>query len=84
MDINTIVNIQPKEFTDIKICQKFKIQIDEIILFKSVKFQVYLFTKDDEYIKSEYFCIENDEYKLWKEDDFLINYVLKKLSLYKA
>ena len=61
----------------INIC-KFKYNILEIILFKSVRIAVYLLNENDAVIESRQYMIEGDEYEAWSNDDKYIISLLKQ------
>jgi hypothetical protein len=60
----------------ISIC-KFKYNILEIILFKSIRIAVYLYNENDMLIESRQYLIEGDEYNAWSQDD---QYIIKLLK----
>jgi hypothetical protein len=61
----------------INIC-KFKYNILEIILFKSVRIAVYLLNENDMVIESRQYIIEGSEYEAWSNDDKYIIALLKQ------
>jgi hypothetical protein len=61
----------------INIC-KFKYNILEIILFKSVRIAVYLLNENDMVIESRQYLIEGSEYDAWSNDDKYIIALLKQ------
>jgi hypothetical protein len=82
--MDDFVGIQPKDFVEVKKAEKFKITIMDLILFKSVSLLVALYDKDDKFLKTESFLLEGEDYHNWgNSDDYIVSYVLTKLSLYK-
>lgn len=76
------IDIQWKDFTETKTAHKIKIQITNLELFKSVSFQVAILDINDNFIKTECFCLEGQEYQLWSNDDnYIVNFCLYKLGL---
>ena len=60
---------------------KFKFNILEIILFKSVRVAVYLFNENDLLIESRQFIIEGAEYENWSNDDkYILNLIKQKIQ----
>ena len=60
---------------------KCKYQILEIILFKSVRIAVYLYSDQDALIESKQYIIEGDEYNNWSNDDkYIINLLKQKIQ----
>lgn len=79
-----MISIKTKEFTETKKADKIRINITNLELFESVSFQVMIFTNDEEYIKTECFCLRDNDYKNWASDDnYIINFVMNKLGLIK-
>jgi hypothetical protein len=60
----------------VNIC-KFKYNILEITLFKSIRIAVYLFNENDMLIESRQYTIEGAEYEAWTNDD---QYIIKLLK----
>lgn len=78
------IDIQFKDFTETKTANKIKILITNLELFTSVSFQVSILDINDNFIKTECFCLEGQEYQLWSNDDnYIVNYALYKLGLQK-
>jgi hypothetical protein len=64
----------------INIC-KFKYNILEIILFKSVRIAVYLLNENDMVIESRQYLIEGSEYDAWSNDDkYIISLIKQKIQ----
>ena len=60
---------------------KFKFNILEIILFKSVRVAVYLFNENDLLIESRQYLFQDSEYNAWSNDDkYIINLIKQKLQ----
>ena len=56
---------------------KCKYQVLELILFKSIRVAVYLYSDTDALIESRQYIIEGSEYAAWGTDD---TYVVKLLK----
>ena len=72
--------IYPNIKRTINIC-KFKYNIIDIKLFKSVRVVVYLFNENDLLIETKQYLIEGDEYNAWSNDDkYIINLIKQKIQ----
>lgn len=72
--------IYPNIKRTINIC-KFRYNILEIKLFKSVRIAVYLFNENDLLIETKQYLIEGDEYNAWSNDDkYIINLIKQKIQ----
>ncbi|NBW19659.1 MAG: hypothetical protein EBR82_67970 [Caulobacteraceae bacterium] len=60
----------------VNIC-KFKYNILELNLFKSIRIAVYLYNENDMLIEARQYVIENEEYDAWQNDD---GYIIKLLK----
>ena len=64
----------------VNIC-KFRYQVLEIVLFKSIRVAVYLFNESDVLIEAKQFTFDGTEYENWAQDDkYIINLIKQKIQ----
>lgn len=68
----TEFNIQPKEFVETTIVNKFEINEVEVKLYKGAVLSVMLFSDSNDYYKCIRVDLTQEEYNNWGEDD---NYI---------
>ncbi len=69
--------IEPITITTTKIINKFTIENITVNLFNSVKINVVLFDDNFKPVDYKILTMENEEYKLWGDDD---NYIIKWIT----
>ena len=73
--------IEPITITTTNIITKFFIENITVNLFDSVNINVVLFDKNNIPYEFKKFTMENEEYKLWGDDDnYIINWITEKLK----
>ena len=73
--------IEPITITTTKIINKFTIENITVNLFNSVKINVVLFDDTFKPVDYKILTMENEEYKLWGDDDnYIINWITEKLK----
>jgi hypothetical protein len=59
----------------------FKVEVSQLILFKSVSLNVILYDADEVFVCVKMIRLEGDDYKAWSEDDeYIIRYVREQLQ----
>lgn len=83
--MNISAEVEPTEYvSDVKIIHSIRMNIFNIILFKSVTVVATLCDDKDYVIDNKHIVIEGEEYANWSNDDsYLIDLVLAKLQLTK-
>lgn len=75
-------SIQPKDCTETKVATSFRVEIQELTLFKSVNIRVELYNESQHLIALKYIQLEGDDYMNWNNDDsYIIQKVAEKLEL---
>ena len=75
-------SIQPKDYTETKVATGFRVEIQELVLFKSVHLRVELFNEIGT-VEIKYVLLEGDDYMNWNNDDRYIHQkVAEKLGLH--
>lgn len=69
--------IEPKDYTETKVATGFRVNIQELILFKSVTVRVELLNELGNMIQLKYIVLEGDDYMNWNNDD---SYILQKVA----
>lgn len=60
---------------------QFRIEVSQLILFKSVSLNVILYDQDDNFVCVKMVRLEDHNYKAWADDDgFIIQYVKNVLT----
>ena len=73
--------IEPITITTTKTITKFIIENITVNLFDSVKMNVVLFDENSNPVDFKLLTMENEEYKLWGDDDnYIINWITEKLK----
>lgn len=75
------INVQPKEYTTTKEILSFEIRIINLKINESASINVIFYGNGGEYIKNESFTLQNPDYQLWTNDQWLIDYVANKYDL---
>jgi hypothetical protein len=75
------IDISPITKINTIVYSKCKIHVEELILNTSAKFRVVVFNAEDTECKTFILDMTQEEYKLWLEDDYLIEWVKQKLRL---
>ena len=65
----------------IQIISKIKIKVMNLILNKSATIKVEYLDDDNKLLNTYYFELNGDDYQLWTNDNFVINYVCNKYGL---
>ena len=73
------VEIYPNLKKTFNIC-KAKIRILSLVLFTSANIEVRLFDENDKLVDTKNFFIKDDEYTLWKDDEYLLELIKTKLQ----
>jgi hypothetical protein len=71
------VSIQPFDCTQVKTATGFRVEIQELTLFQSVRLRVELLNESGNLIELKFVVLEGDDYMNWNNDD---SYVLKKVA----
>lgn len=74
--MNKFINIEPK-IIDFQI-EKISIDVLHIDLNHSALIKVQTFSNENNFIDSNQFILDGEDYKNWFNDDFLIQYVCNK------
>lgn len=76
------IPIQPYVVTEVKTITSFKINVEQLQLFKSITVRVELLNAEGSVIQLRYVVVDGDDYKNWSTDDnYLINKVAEKIGL---
>lgn len=60
------------------VADSFKIDIESVELYRTAKLRI-TFMKEDKYLSSDVFCLTQEEYDAWGDDDgYLETLVIKK------
>ncbi|MFZ4799456.1 MAG: hypothetical protein ACOYMA_18295 [Bacteroidia bacterium] len=59
---------------------QFRIEVNQLILFKSVSLNVILYDQDDNFVCVKMIRLENEDYNAWANDKYIIDYVKQKLQ----
>ncbi len=65
----------------IQIISKIKIKVMNLILNKSATIKVEYFDDDNKLLNTYYFELVGHEYQMWRDDNYLIQYVCEKYNL---
>jgi hypothetical protein len=80
MKINNI-NIEPKDVAVLNKISNITLEINELVVNKSVDIIVNLYDVDSKYISAVKYTISGDEYSSWGNDDeYLVNLICGKLG----
>jgi hypothetical protein len=61
---------------------QFKVEVSQLILFKSVSLNVILYDADEKFVCLKMVRLEGDDYTSWSDDDsYIIKYVREQLQL---
>jgi hypothetical protein len=75
------VDIVPAPYNRPDIVTSVRLNINSLVLFKSVSVCANLLNAANVYIDSKYFVIADEEYLAWNNDDqYLVNLILQKLG----
>jgi len=78
----TKINVQSKEIIIVNTINNVIIKIINMKLQNFANISAIV-RQDDEFIKNYTFHLSGNDYQAWKDDDYIIDYVLMKIGLTK-
>lgn len=74
---STTTEIQSFTITNTRTVKYFKVFVDGLDLFKSVRLRIDLISDNNEYVETRFLTLSGDDYNNWMNDD---SYILEKVS----
>jgi hypothetical protein len=75
-----IFNIEDYKINGIN-AKRVSISVEAMILKDSAVLKALFYDEDGKEITHQYVLCSGPAYKLWKDDDFIINYVFERLNI---
>jgi hypothetical protein len=82
--MNEEIIIVPATITNTNIISSISIEIVGLVFNSFVDVRVLQKSSDGNICKVEHIRIEGDDYKNWKDDDYIPNFILNKLGYEKS
>ena len=69
-------------YTKTSTIKYIKIEVFQMILFDSCSFNIFLYDENKNIIEMKFIKLEDENYKLWANDDeFILNFIKKELNI---